>query len=119
MFDLLIDYIRRGRIRIDRSRFPQLAAYHDPCNYGRKAQMRFGHGFFEEPRYVIKSVCNHFHEMAEDTIRWSRLTGEDAIVVYNMQGGTTYLSPSFTEVFGWTLEEVEGQLKGAGLRISR
>jgi Fe-S oxidoreductase len=26
-------------------------------------------GFFEEPRYVLKSVCNHFYEMPEDTIR--------------------------------------------------
>ncbi|MBI5568856.1 MAG: PAS domain S-box protein [Desulfomonile tiedjei] len=33
----------------------------------------------------------------------------DAIVVYDMQGGTKYVSPSFTEVFGWTLEEVEGK----------
>ena len=26
-------------------------------------------GIFEEPRYVIKSVCNNFHEMPENTIR--------------------------------------------------
>jgi len=26
-------------------------------------------GIFEEPRYVIRSVCNHFHEMPENTIR--------------------------------------------------
>jgi Fe-S oxidoreductase len=53
VFDLLINYIRSGRIAIDRSRFKGLAAYHDPCNYGRKAQMRFGHGFFEEPRWIL------------------------------------------------------------------
>ena len=26
-------------------------------------------GFFEEPRYVIKNVCNHFYEMPPETIR--------------------------------------------------
>jgi len=26
-------------------------------------------GMFEEPRYVIKSVCNNFYEMPENTIR--------------------------------------------------
>ena len=53
VFDLLTEYIRQGRIRLDRSRFPQRVAYHDPCNYGRKAQMKFGHGFFEEPRWIL------------------------------------------------------------------
>jgi Fe-S oxidoreductase len=26
-------------------------------------------GIFEEPRYIINNVCNHFHEMPENTIR--------------------------------------------------
>ncbi len=56
MFDLLIEYIRAGRIRLDRSRVPQRVAYHDPCTYGRKAQASFGHGFFEEPRWIL-SQC--------------------------------------------------------------
>ena len=47
MFDLLITYIKEGRIKLDRSKHTELAAYHDPCNYGRKAQKFFGHGFFE------------------------------------------------------------------------
>jgi Fe-S oxidoreductase len=53
VFDLLMDYIKKGRIRIDPDRFSQLTTYHDPCNYGRKAHMRFGHGFFEEPRWIL------------------------------------------------------------------
>jgi Fe-S oxidoreductase len=53
VFDLLTEYIQQGRIRLDRSRFPQRVTYHDPCNYGRKAQMKFGHGFFEEPRWIL------------------------------------------------------------------
>ena len=53
VFDLLIRYIKTGRITLDRSRFTERATYHDPCNYGRRAKKRFGHGFFEEPRWIL------------------------------------------------------------------
>ena len=53
VFDLLIRYIKEGRIKLDRSRFDVLATYHDPCNYTRKAQMRFGYGYFDEPRWIM------------------------------------------------------------------
>ncbi len=33
----------------------------------------------------------------------------DAIVIYDLEGLTKYINPSFTEIFGWTLEEVKGQ----------
>ena len=56
MFDLLVDYIKQGRIRIDKSRYDVLATYHDPCNYCRKAEKLFGHGYYEEPRWIL-SQC--------------------------------------------------------------
>lgn len=31
------------------------------------------------------------------------------IVVFNTEGHVNYLNPAFTEIFGWTLEELEGQ----------
>jgi PAS domain S-box-containing protein len=34
---------------------------------------------------------------------------KDPIVLYDMEGKVKYLSPSFTKVFGWTLQELEGQ----------
>ena len=43
VFDLLIRYIKAGRIKLDKSRFKGPATYHDPCNYGLKAQKLFGH----------------------------------------------------------------------------
>jgi len=46
-------YIKDERIKIDKSKISKLAAYHDPCNYGRKAQMIFGHGYFHEPRWIM------------------------------------------------------------------
>ncbi|HET6513605.1 MAG TPA: (Fe-S)-binding protein [Thermodesulfovibrionales bacterium] len=58
------DLIKNGKLKLDPSRNDHLkATYHDSCNTAR------GMGFFEEPRYVLKSVCNHFYEMPEDTIR--------------------------------------------------
>jgi two-component system, NtrC family, response regulator AtoC len=33
----------------------------------------------------------------------------DAIVIYDLEGRTTYVNPSFTRMFGWTLQEVHGK----------
>ncbi|MCF8079416.1 MAG: (Fe-S)-binding protein [Desulfobacterales bacterium] len=63
VFDLLIDYIKSGRIRLDKNRFPQRACYHDPCNYGRRAQRRFGRGFFEEPRWILDQCMNDWVDL--------------------------------------------------------
>ncbi len=58
------DLIRHGKLKLDPSRNDHLrVTFHDSCNTSR------GMGFFEEPRYVIKNVCNHFYEMPENTIR--------------------------------------------------
>jgi dimethylglycine catabolism B len=53
VFELLIEYISSGRILLDRSRITARAAYHDPCNYGRKSEEMFGHGYFAEPRWIL------------------------------------------------------------------
>jgi Fe-S oxidoreductase len=53
VFDLLVGYIKSGRIKLDNTMFQQKIAYHDPCNYGRKSEEAFGHGFYEEPRWVL------------------------------------------------------------------
>jgi Fe-S oxidoreductase len=58
------DLIRHGKLKLDPSRNDHLhVTYHDSCNPAR------GMGFFEEPRYIIKSVCNNFTDMPEGTIR--------------------------------------------------
>lgn len=48
-----MEYIRSGRIRLDRTRITARATYHDPCNYGRKSEEMFGHGYFAEPRWIL------------------------------------------------------------------
>ena len=58
------DLIRHGKLKLDPSRTNhRVVTFHDSCNPARAM------GLFEEPRYVLKSVCNHFHEMPENTIR--------------------------------------------------
>ncbi len=58
------DLIRHGKLKLDPSRNDHLhVTFHDSCNTSR------GMGFLEEPRYVIKSVCNNFTEMPDSTIR--------------------------------------------------
>ena len=63
VFELLIRYIKEGRIKLDRSRFDVRATYHDPCNYGRKAQMRFGHGYFDEPRWIMDQCLQNWVDL--------------------------------------------------------
>jgi len=58
------DLIKHGKLKLDPSRNDNLnVTFHDSCNTSR------GMGIFEEPRYIINSVCNHFHEMPDSTTR--------------------------------------------------
>jgi Fe-S oxidoreductase len=59
----LIDYIKSGRIRLDKERIKVRATYHDPCNYGRRAQKRFGYGYFEEPRWIMDQCLTDWIEL--------------------------------------------------------
>ena len=61
--DLLKQYIEEGRIALDKSIHPELATVHDPCNYGRKSERAFGHGYYEEPRWVAQQCCENYVEM--------------------------------------------------------
>ncbi len=58
------DLIKHGKLKLDPSMNDNVRlTYHDSCNPARAM------GLFEEPRYVIKNVCNNFFEMPENTIR--------------------------------------------------
>ncbi len=58
------DLIRNDKLKLDPSRNDRWSVtFHDSCNTAR------GMGLFEEPRYILKRVCNQFHEMPENTIR--------------------------------------------------
>lgn len=58
------DLMQHNVLNLDPSRNDHLkVTYHDSCNPARAM------GLFDEPRQVIKNVCNHFYEMPEQTIR--------------------------------------------------
>ena len=58
------DLIKNRKLNLKPSRNNKWkVTFHDSCNTAR------GMGFFEEPRYVINSVCNHFYDMPENTIK--------------------------------------------------
>ncbi|MBW2646550.1 MAG: (Fe-S)-binding protein, partial [Deltaproteobacteria bacterium] len=58
------DLIKNNKLKLDPSRNDHVkVTFHDSCNPARAM------GLLEEPRYVIKSVCNNFYEMPDNTIR--------------------------------------------------
>jgi hypothetical protein len=58
------DLIKHGKLKFNPSRNDnKVVTFHDSCNPARAM------GLMEEPRYVIKNVCNHFYEMPPNTIR--------------------------------------------------
>ena len=62
--EFVADLIKHDKLELDPSRNDHLkVTFHDSCNVSR------GMGMFEEPRYVIKNVCNNFFEMPANTIR--------------------------------------------------
>jgi len=64
LMEFTADLIRHGKLNLDPSRNDHIrVTFHDSCNPARAM------GIFEEPRYVIRNVCNNFFEMPENTIR--------------------------------------------------
>ena len=64
IMEFTADLIRHGKLNLDPSRNDHLrVTFHDSCNPARAM------GLLEEPRYVLRNVCNHFFEMPRDTIR--------------------------------------------------
>lgn len=46
---------------------------------------------------------------SEELYRSLLHSSADAIVVYDPEGNATYVSPTFTQIFGWTFEELKGK----------
>jgi len=63
VFDLLLEYIKEGRIQLDKSIHNLPTAYHDPCNYGRKSLKAFGQAYFEEGRAVAGACVEDLREL--------------------------------------------------------
>ncbi len=59
----------------------------------------------EEKYRVLYEETKRAEELHQSLLNSSA----DAIVIYDLKGRAQYVSPVFTRLFGWTLEEVEGR----------
>ncbi len=67
--------MQQGRLRFDKSKNDDFRlTFHDSCNVARASRMgdRPG-GQFTIPRAILRAACNHFFDMAPDTIHESTL----------------------------------------------
>ncbi len=64
------DLIQRGALKLDKSaNDDKILTFHDSCNVARASRMgNMPGGQFIIPREIIKATCNHFHDMAPETI---------------------------------------------------
>ena len=64
------DLIQRGALTLDKSaNDDKVVTFHDSCNVSRASRMgNIPGGQFVIPREIIKATCNHFHDMAPETI---------------------------------------------------
>jgi len=66
--DLLEEYIKSGRIKLNKHKYHETVTVHDPCNYVRKSQMAFGDHMGEKARWITKQCFDEslYREMCDD-----------------------------------------------------
>ncbi|MCP3955754.1 MAG: PAS domain S-box protein, partial [Desulfobacterales bacterium] len=68
-----------------------------------------------ERTHEVEASEASYRELYEQSSQSEKLyrsllnSSADAIVIYNLEGEVQYLNPSFTESFGWRLDELKGQ----------
>ena len=55
--EVMAEYIREGRIKLDPTKNPDPVTYHDPCNQARNG------GILDEPRYILSKAVMDYREM--------------------------------------------------------
>jgi Fe-S oxidoreductase len=53
-------YIREGRIKLDKTKFPDPVTYHDPCQLARNG------GVYEDARYILRQLTDNYREMSPE-----------------------------------------------------
>ena len=89
IMEFTADLIHHGALNLDPSQNDHIrVTFHDSCNTARAM------GILEEPRHVLRSVCNHFYEMPENTIREKTFCcgggaglGTDEMLEVRLRGG--------------------------------
>lgn len=106
VFDLLVDYIKSNRIHLDKTKNAVKAAYHDPCNYGRKSMDLFGKAFYDEPRWVMDQCMSDWVDLFPSKGNQYCCGG----------GGGTLLTPFKEERTHYAKKKME-QIKRAGVTL--
>jgi len=57
ILEIISDYIKEGKIKLDPSKNTKLTTLHDPCNLVRNG------GIIEEQRFILKNAVSNFTEM--------------------------------------------------------
>jgi Fe-S oxidoreductase len=64
LYDYLIEIIKEGKIKLDKSvNSGKVFTWHDSCKHGRELERHYGHGYFEEPRWIIQQCVDEFVDM--------------------------------------------------------
>ncbi len=57
LIEVMADYVKQGRLKLDPTANPEAITYHDSCNLARTS------GIYREPRVVLNAVAQNFIEM--------------------------------------------------------
>ena len=70
VLDLLCEYLRSGRIKVNKNKIRQVTTVHDCCSYKRKSQMTFGDHYAEIERWIVKQCLEEslLREMCDDPL---------------------------------------------------
>ena len=64
LYDYLKEVIQQGRIKLDKSvNAGKRFTWHDSCKHGRELERHYGHGYYEEPRWIIEQCVDEFVDM--------------------------------------------------------
>ena len=64
LYDYLKELIEKGSIKLDKTRNAgKRFTWHDSCKHGRELERHFGHGYFDEPRWILGQCVDDFVDM--------------------------------------------------------
>jgi Fe-S oxidoreductase len=89
IFYLAAQYLRRGAIKLDRSRIRELVTYHDPCNFSRST------GILEQPRQLLKAMTDRFSEMVPNRTKSWCCGGGGGLAVMDSRENVEKLEGTF------------------------